>query len=183
MLIQSRRVTTFLRHNSTVSWDVAPLPVGTTPANLLHSDGLAMYAGSKSKEAAWTFIEFAMGPTGQTLLAESGRTVPSLEAVAESDAFLKGTSLSSSFGISVSPKNGRVFLDNIALSRRLPSEAGWASVVRGLDIELKRAFYEGAAVDETVQRIQNWTDFAFENMSTLRRRLFELQAGGPESED
>lgn len=183
MLIQSRRVTSFLRQNSATAWDVAPLPVGRVPANLLHSDGLAMNAGSQSKEAAWTFIEFAMGPEGQTLLAESGRTVPSLRAIAESDTFLKGSSFADDFGFGFRPKNARVFLDNIEISRRLPSEVSWASVVRGLDEELKQLFYVGGSIDAAVERMLSRTAFAFESTSTLRRRLYELQIGGPESED
>ena len=183
MLIQSRRVTTFLRQNSAISWDVAPLPVGNAPVNLLHSDGLAMYVGTKDKEAAWTFIEFAMGPIGQTLLAESGRTVPSLREVAESDAFMKGTSISDALGFGFRPKNAQVFLDNVAVSRRLPSEISWASVVRGLDEELKNAFYGGSPVEETVRRMLDRTSFVFESSKTMQQRIFQLTLGGPESED
>lgn len=183
MLIQSRRVTSFLRQNSSISWDVAPLPVGSAPVNLLHSDGLAMYVGTKDKEAAWAFIEFAMGPIGQTLLAESGRTVPSLRSIAESDAFMKGTSISDTLGFGFRPKNAQVFLDNVAISRRLPSEISWASVVRGLDEELKSAFYGGTPVEETVQRMLSRTAFAFENSKTMQQRIFQITLGGPESED
>ena len=183
MLIQSRRVTTFLRQNSAISWDVAPLPAGKTPVNLLHSDGLAMYVGTKDKEAAWAFIEFAMGPVGQTLLAESGRTVPSLRSIAESDAFMKGTSISDALGFGFRPKCAQVFLDNVEVSRRLPSEIGWSSVVRGLDEELKNAFYGGSPVEETVQNMLSRTSFVFESSSTMQRRLFQLTVGGPESED
>ena len=183
MLIQSRRVTTFLRQNSAISWDVAPLPVGNQPVNLLHSDGLAMYVGTKDKEAAWKFIEFAMGPVGQTLLAESGRTVPSLRSVAESDAFMKGTSISEALGFGFRPKSAQVFLDNVAVSRRLPSEISWSSVVRGLDEELKNAFYNGSPVDETVGKMLERTNFVFESSSTMQRRIFQLALGAPESED
>ncbi|MEZ4499867.1 MAG: hypothetical protein R2839_07250 [Thermomicrobiales bacterium] len=60
--------------------DVAPLPVGTVEANVLHSDGIGMWSASPNKEAAWKFIEFIIGARGQSILAESGRTVPSLHA-------------------------------------------------------------------------------------------------------
>ena len=114
MLIQSRRVVAFLRDNAIVPWDVAPLPVGLMPANVSHSDGLGIWSGSPRKEGAWKFLEFAMGEEGQTILAESGRTVPSMVRVAESDAFLKGGSAASLLGYSQSPRNASVYLDNIA---------------------------------------------------------------------
>ena len=69
MLIQSRRVVAFLRDNAIVPWDVAPLPVGTMPANVSHSDGLGIWSGSPRKEGAWRFLEFAMGEEGQKILA------------------------------------------------------------------------------------------------------------------
>ncbi|MCC6792455.1 MAG: sugar ABC transporter substrate-binding protein [Thermomicrobiales bacterium] len=183
MLIQSRRVTTFLRQNSAVSWDVAPLPVGDVPVNVLHSDGLAMYSGSKSKDAAWTFIEFAMGPIGQAILAESGRTVPSLRDVAESDAFLKGTSMADRLGFGLRPGNARVFLDNIDLSRRLPSEVSWPSVVREVDTELKHAFFVDGDVETAVTRILERSKPAFESVDSLYRRLYQMSLPAPETED
>lgn len=183
MLVQSRRVTTFLRGNSQISWDVAPLPVGDVPVNVLHSDGMAMYKGSKSKDAAWAFIEFAMGPVGQRILAESGRTVPSLRNVAESDAFLKGTSLADTFGFGLRPGNARVFLDNIDVSRRLPSEVAWPSVVREVDAELKHAFFVDGDVDTAVTRILERSKPAFESVNSLYRRLYQMSLPAPETED
>lgn len=183
MLIQSRRVTTFLRQNSGVNWDVAPMPVGDVPVNVLHSDGLAIYSGSKSKEASWTFLEFAMGPEGQRILAESGRTVPSLREVAESDAFLKGTSIADRLGFGLRPGNARVFLDNIELSRRLPSEVSWPSVVREADTEFKRAFFEDGDVDAAVTRILERSKPAFESVNSLYRRLYQLSMPAPDTED
>ena len=61
---------------------------GKQPAGILHADAYCMAAASKNKPAAWAFIEFANSAEGQTIVAQSGRTVPSLKAVAESPAFL-----------------------------------------------------------------------------------------------
>ena len=72
MLIQSRRVTSFLRDNATMPWDVAPLPTGAVEANVLHSDGIGMWSASPNKEAAWTFIEFLVGPQGSANSRRSG---------------------------------------------------------------------------------------------------------------
>ena len=37
-----------------------------------------MTRGPSTKDEAWAYIEFALGPEGQTIAAETGRTVPSL---------------------------------------------------------------------------------------------------------
>ena len=61
---------------------------GVAAAGVLHSDAYCLAATADDKEAAWRFIEFANSPAGQTIVARSGRTVPSLVAVAESNASL-----------------------------------------------------------------------------------------------
>ncbi|HEY7036437.1 MAG TPA: sugar ABC transporter substrate-binding protein [Thermomicrobiales bacterium] len=153
MLIHSRRIVPTLREITSLRWDVAPLPVGAVPANVLHSDAFCMAAGSKDKEAAWTFIEFAVGPTGQAILAETGRTVPSLRSVAESDTFLKGTSLASALGIqqaAVPPANTRAFIDNIGIARRLPSITTLPAVEASFNQTFKHAFYVDADIPTAV---------------------------------
>lgn len=160
MLIQSRRVVAFLRDHATVPWDVAPLPVGSIPANVSHSDGLGIWSGSPRKEAAWRFLEYAMGEEGQRILAESGRTVPSLRKVAESDAFLKGGSAASLLGYAQSPRSASVYLDNIGISRPLPSTTTWPSAVWELDRAFKKAFYDDGDVDAAVTSVMERTTFA-----------------------
>ncbi|MCC6792044.1 MAG: sugar ABC transporter substrate-binding protein, partial [Thermomicrobiales bacterium] len=88
MFLQSRRAVPTLREIDGFTWNVAPLPVIDMPATVLHSDAFCMAATTADKAAAWTFIEFAVGVEGQSLLAETGRIVPALKSVAESDAFL-----------------------------------------------------------------------------------------------
>ena len=149
MFVHTRRVVPVLREAKNLNWDVAPLPVGATPANVLHTDGLCLLAGARDKEAAWSFIEFAVGPVGQAVLAATGRTVPSLRSIAESDAFLRGTSLPLQFGgepLGLLPKRGRVFLDNVAVSRRLPAMATLPAVEGMFDRAFKQAFYVDADV-------------------------------------
>jgi multiple sugar transport system substrate-binding protein len=144
MLIHSRRVVPTLRQAKGLNWDVAPLPLGKQPANVLHSDAMAMSSNAPDKAAAWAFIEFAMGPAGQMILAETGRTVPSLKSVAESDAFLKGTFAGDKLGINalaMPPAHSRVYLDNIDVLRRLPSVSTWPEVENGFETPFKRAFY------------------------------------------
>jgi len=149
MFVHTRRVVPLLRETPGLRWDVAPLPVGTLPANVLHSDGFAMHTGARDRQAAWTFIEFAVGPVGQAVLAETGRTVPSLRSVAESDAFLAGSSHPFQLGgkrLSLAPSRARVFVDNVAIARRLPAIAALPAVEGTFDTAFKRAFYVDADV-------------------------------------
>ncbi len=169
MLIQSRRVVAFLRDNAQVPWDVAPLPVGLIPANVSHSDGLGIFSGSPHKEGAWAFLEFAMGEEGQSILAESGRTVPSMVRVAESDAFLKGGRMSSLLGYRQSPRNASVFLDNIEISRPLPSTTTWPTAVWELDRAFKKAFYEDGDIDMAISTAMERTTFSGDSANDLYR--------------
>ncbi len=82
MYLDSRRLTPTARAIDGFEWDVAALPRGIEAAGILHSDAYCMAAATEDKEAAWTFIEFANSPLGQTIVAGSGRTVPSLIDVA-----------------------------------------------------------------------------------------------------
>ena len=156
MFVHSRRVVPTLREARGLNWDVAPLPVGKVPANVLHSDGLCLLAGARDKEAAWTFIEFAVGPAGQAALAATGRTVPSLRAVAESDAFLRGTSFPWQFGdrpLGLAPERSQVFLDNVGIARRIPAMATLPAVEGLFDRAFKQAFYVDADVQAAAAAI------------------------------
>jgi multiple sugar transport system substrate-binding protein len=150
MLIHSRRVVPTLREVADLRWDVAPLPVGAVPANVLHSDAFCLAASSTNKDAAWEFIQFAAGPAGQAVLAATGRTVPSLRAVAESGVFLKGTELGL---LQLPPHNGRVFLDNIPIARRLPPLAAMPAVEASFGQAFRRAFYVDGDVAAAATRV------------------------------
>jgi multiple sugar transport system substrate-binding protein len=144
MFMQSRRVVPTLREIDDFRWDVVSLPVGKQEANILHSDAFCMSVQAADKAAAWQFIEFAVGETGQQILAETGRTVPSMISVAESDLFLKGTGLGSQLGISelgLPPLNSQVYLDNIDSMRRVPSISTWPEIEEAFNTPFKRAFY------------------------------------------
>jgi multiple sugar transport system substrate-binding protein len=144
MFMQSRRAVPTLREIDGFTWDVVSLPVGKEEVNILHSDAFCMAASAENKDAAWTFIEFAAGAEGQRILAETGRTVPSMIEIAESDLFLKGTEVGAQIGasaLSLAPQNSQVFLDNIATMRRVPSISTWPEVEDAFNTPFKRAFY------------------------------------------
>ena len=142
MLMNSRRSVPTLREIDGFTWDVAPLPVGERAANVLHSDAYCMAASAGDKDAAWAFIEYAAGPDGQQVLSATGRLVPSIKSVAQSNAFLKGTTAGSAIGeVGLPPANSQVFLDNIEILERVPSISTWPEVEDAFNTAFKRAFY------------------------------------------
>lgn len=84
-------------------------------------------------------IEYANSVEGQTIIAGSGRTVPSLIAVAESDAFLNPNQL---------PSRSRVWLDTIPTLQIVPVISNWQEVESIASDEIERAFYSDITVEE-----------------------------------
>lgn len=148
MVLSSRRSTPVFRTITKFTWDVAPLPVHVQPAGILHSDAYCMAKTSKSPEAAWKFIEFALGPEGQRIAARTGRTVPSLRDVAESPAFLDPTK---------PPRNSRVFLDAIPVIRRVPSISTWPEIEDRAEQILETGLYQGVPAEEVARRLDEAT--------------------------
>jgi multiple sugar transport system substrate-binding protein len=148
MLLSSRRSTPTFRTIRDFEWDVAPLPVHREPAGILHSDAYCLTAASERQDAAWRFVEFANSPEGQRIVARTGRTVPSLRAVAESDAFLDPTA---------APRSSRVFLDGIEHVRRVPSISTWPEIEDVAEGILENGLYHGTPVDELVAELDRAT--------------------------
>ncbi|MDT8306838.1 MAG: sugar ABC transporter substrate-binding protein, partial [Anaerolineae bacterium] len=132
MYLNSRRGTPTYRTIDGFTWDVAPLPRGANFTTVLHSDAFCISRASEHKEAAWSLIEFASSREGQTILAASGRTVPSLRTVAESPAFLSP---------GLPPARSYVFLDSAAVARPVPVVSTWEEIERVAGDEIARAFY------------------------------------------
>lgn len=143
MFFNSRRGVPTYRESANFDWDVAALPRGKTQAGILHADGYCLPSASKNKDAAWVFIEYANSAEGQTIVAASGRTVPSLIAVANSPAFLDPNQ---------KPANSRVFLETIPFLRALPVHPNWAEIEEIAGEELERAFYGDADPYEALLR-------------------------------
>ena len=146
MVLSSRRSTPTFRTITKFDWDVAPLPQLEEPAGILHSDAYCMTKASDNKDAAWSFMEFALGPEGQRITAQSGRTVPSLKEVANSEAFLDPNA---------KPANSRVFLDTIRVIRRAADRLDVAGD-RGRDGRAARdGLYEGVPPEGVAQQIDD----------------------------
>jgi multiple sugar transport system substrate-binding protein len=151
MFLNSRRGVPAYREITTFGWDVAPLPTGKQKAGILHADAFCMAKATQDKASTWAFIEYAMSAEGQTILAKSGRTVPSMKSVANSPAFLDPA---------LAPSRSNVFLDGIAHIRAVPVMESWVDIEGTVGKELERGFYGDATVDEVIEAAtQNTVDF------------------------
>jgi multiple sugar transport system substrate-binding protein len=153
MLLDSRRAVPSLRQAAEFDWDVVSLPFFREPANILHSDAYCLTKASGSKDAAWRFVEYALGPEGAAVVAKTGRTVPSLRSVAESDAFLDPTK---------KPKNSQAFLDAIETIEHVPTVSTWPEIEDVTNGLLENGMYLAQPVDEVVADIDEKTRPLFE---------------------
>jgi multiple sugar transport system substrate-binding protein len=148
MLMESRRVVPTFRTIDGFAWDVAGLPSLGSPVSVLHSDAYCMTAGSDHKEAVWNFMEFALGPEGQRIASEAGRTVPSLRSVATSDAFLDPDAL---------PSHAQVFLDQIPSLRAVPVISTWPEIEDTANGLIEEAYYGGGQAVEVAVELATQT--------------------------
>jgi multiple sugar transport system substrate-binding protein len=153
MLLSSRRSVPTFREAAKFDWDIVSLPVFRKPAGILHSDAYCMTKASDSKDAAWRFVEYALGPEGAPVVARTGRTVPSLRSVAESDAFLDPAQ---------KPANSRIFLDGIEHIRRLPTISTWPEIEDASAGILENGMYLAQPVDRVVTELDENTRPLFE---------------------
>jgi multiple sugar transport system substrate-binding protein len=148
MFLDSRRAVPALREGAEFDWDVAALPTHQDEASILHSDAYCMTKTSDEKDAAWRFVEYALGPDGARVIAETGRTVPSLREVAESEAFLDS---------SQKPRNSQVFLDAVETIRNVPTLSTWPEIEDAAEPILENGMYLAQPVDEVVAEVDEAT--------------------------
>ena len=148
MLLESRRLVPALRDAATFDWDVAALPRHQQQATILHSDAYCMTKASGNKDAAWRFVEYALGPEGASVIARTGRTVPSLREVAESDAFLDPAQ---------KPANARVFLEAVKTIRHVPPVSTWPEIEDAAEPILENGMYLGQPASEVAKKVDEVT--------------------------
>ncbi|MEU8080652.1 sugar ABC transporter substrate-binding protein [Catellatospora citrea] len=159
MFVSSRRVTTAFRAITGFEWDVAPLPQYRSPANILHSDAYCMTKASSRQNAAWHFLEYALSDPGATLMAKTGRTVPSRTSVATSPAFLSpGTP----------PARSQIFLDTIPALRPVPTISTWPEIEDATGKILENAFYHGDPLDKVIADLDAATRPIFQRGTAAR---------------
>ena len=142
MFLNSRRGVPAYREITGFGWDVAPLPMGKQKAGILHADAFCMSAATKDKASTWSFIEYAMSAEGQTILAKSGRTVPSMKSVANSPAF---------HDLAMAPSRSQLFLDGIPHIRAVPVMETWVDIESTVGKELERGVYGDTTADEVIE--------------------------------
>ncbi|MBE2317537.1 sugar ABC transporter substrate-binding protein [Solirubrobacter sp. CPCC 204708] len=151
MFLSSRRDVPVMRQITDFEWDVAPFPVDQEPASVLHSDGFCL-SKHDNADAAWKWVEYALNAKGQEVLAASGRSVPSIKAVAESPLFLAPTD---------PPASSKVFIDALSQMHQLPVTKNWSEVEGLTDDALNEMFYGRLSIDEGIERIAQETDGKF----------------------
>jgi multiple sugar transport system substrate-binding protein len=150
MYLNSRVAVPTLREIDDFTWDVAPLPIapGGEEVSILHSDAYCLGAGAPNPDASWRFVEFAMSEEGQTILAASGRTVPSRLDVASSPVFVAPDE---------PPASSRVFLDAAEHLRPTPRTATWSRVEKEGDALLTELFYGRVEREAGIRRLLDET--------------------------
>jgi multiple sugar transport system substrate-binding protein len=146
MFLDSRRAVPQFRKSEGLVFDVVRLPKDKEAATLLASDAYCISEASTNKPTAQAFINFAVGPEGGTVLAESGRTVPSLKALAESPTFLDPNK---------PPASSQVWLDAVSTLRRLPNVGPWNEAEEGASDVLEQFFAGKMSLADAVQRIES----------------------------
>ena len=112
--------------------------------SVLHSDGYCVTKDSENKALAHAFAAFAVTGDGARTLAESGRTVPVSEAVAQSESFLDPNN---------PPASSQVWLDQLADARSLPHSPTWNEAEEVTEEVLIQLFAGELSVDEAIEEI------------------------------
>jgi multiple sugar transport system permease protein len=86
------------------AWDFVPLPRGSREANCVLTVSWSIASASPHQDAAWKLVKWLTSAESQAANARLGLAIPTLKAVAESDAFSDPTQ---------EPANDRGFLDAI----------------------------------------------------------------------
>jgi multiple sugar transport system substrate-binding protein len=148
MFFESRRFTPTLREQHLFDFDVAALPGRKVRASILHSDAYLLTSASKNKAAAFAFMEYSNGPEGQPVIAATGRTVPSIKAVAETPTFLNPTE---------PPLSNRVFLEAIPIIRPTINIDTTEQIESIVNTEFRRAFLGQAPLADAIALMNSRT--------------------------
>jgi multiple sugar transport system substrate-binding protein len=155
VFFDSRRAVPAFRKAPDLTFDVRPLPradADRPSATLLASDAYCVSKASTVPELAADFAAYAVGPEGAAVLAQSGRTVPSVQEVATSPAFLDPDQ---------QPASSSVFLDVIPTLRRLPNVGPQDEAEEAADDLLQQLFAGNAGVEKTVAEVRRATAAAY----------------------
>lgn len=123
-------VGTFNQKITSFTYDIADMPAGEKQATHVYANSYAMSAGSKNKEAAWKFIEFATGPEGTKIRQDGKYEISPVKSVSE------GYVSSMAGG---NPAHANVFMDVMSYAVAQPVHAHWTEMSDAIDTELNLA--------------------------------------------
>lgn len=144
MYLDSRRAVPGFRKAKGLAFDVAGVPTKKQAVSVLHSDGYCVTKSSTNKALARAFARFAVTGDGAKLLAASGRTVPEMRSVANSESFLAPHK---------APKSSKVWLDQLANVRPLPQSANWNEAEEFTEEVLVQLFAGKLTIDKAIAQI------------------------------
>ena len=134
------------RKIDTFEWDFAPLPSGGSHANVIATVAWSMSSRSEHPEESWKLLSWLVGRETQEAQSRLGLAIPTLKAVANSDAFIDPD---------VPPANDQAFLDEVEFAR-VPSwpldPAFQDQFQRTLDVALRT----GKDVQVQVDALDAW---------------------------
>lgn len=89
MMYHGRYLVPELIANSTIDWDVVPLPVINEPAGMMDGKIFSIAKTAKNPDGAWKLLRYMIFEEGADTLVSFGDIVPPLKSKAYSDAYLK----------------------------------------------------------------------------------------------
>jgi multiple sugar transport system substrate-binding protein len=126
------------------SWAVAQHPYKEQPGSYLGGTGLVIPTGAANKEAAWTFIEFALTLDNAIGLYENAGAAPGLKAALESDQV---SAPDPYFGDQVTLP---LFLDATETAHHFPYVRQWNEISAAIDAAVASALLGEKSVQQAL---------------------------------
>lgn len=135
MIFAGRELSAQLQREEGLGWDVCPMPKGLKRATTLSVEGYGISSFSKHPDEAWKLIRFLTGPTSQTKLAMTGKSIPARVSGGQSRVFLDFPGK-----LSI---NNRAFIDSLFYARPLETAPRWIEFSRVIAEETDLLFSAG----------------------------------------
>lgn len=132
-------------------WGVAPFPKGDKErVTLMETSGIVANAQTSHPAEAWKFIQFAISPEGQTLLASRGTALPVSSAVVNSAAYRDQPHA----------QDQKMFIEAMSYARLKPAFKGYAQWASLVNDPLSLVWSGEASLDEALGEIAASADEA-----------------------
>lgn len=120
---------------------LAPLPAGKKQASFIGGANLAVFKDAKSRDAAWTFVNWLSQPETQAAWYQAVKDLPSVASAWQDPAIAGDANLA-------------VFGEQLKTAVAPPSIPTWEEVASVIDTELERLTKSGADPQEVATAIQ-----------------------------